>query len=101
MDLPEPPLLVISDRRQARRPLVAVAEAAFAAGCRWFSLREKDMPADERRDLLAELVALGHRFGAVVTAHDDLDAVIAVAPMACICRRAAIRVRRASGFPAV
>jgi thiamine-phosphate pyrophosphorylase len=77
MDLPEPPLLVISDRRQARQPLVAVAGAAFAAGCRWFSLREKDMPADERRDLLSRLVTLGHRFGAVVTAHEDLDAVIA------------------------
>jgi thiamine-phosphate pyrophosphorylase len=78
MDLPEPPLLVISDRAQACRPLLAVAEAAFAAGCRWLSLREKDMPADERRGLLALLVDLGHRFGAVITAHEDLDAVIAV-----------------------
>jgi thiamine-phosphate pyrophosphorylase len=76
MDLPDPPLLVISDRHQARRPLVAVAEAAFAGGCRWFSLREKDLPADERRALLAALIALGHRFGAVVGAHEDLDAVI-------------------------
>jgi thiamine-phosphate pyrophosphorylase len=78
MELPEPPLLVISDRRQARRPLLLVAEAAFAGGCRWFSLREKDLPADERRNLLAMLVELGHRFGAVVTAHEDLDAVRAV-----------------------
>ena len=75
--LPAPRLLVISDRSQARRPLGEVAEAAFQAGCRWFSLREKDLPADEHRALLSELVGLGHRFGATVTAHDDIDAVLA------------------------
>jgi thiamine-phosphate pyrophosphorylase len=76
MDLPDPPLLVISDRSQARRPLLAMAQAAFAGGCRWFSLREKDLPANERRRLLLALVDLGQRFGAVVTAHEDIDAVI-------------------------
>jgi thiamine-phosphate pyrophosphorylase len=75
--LPDPPLLVITDRRQARRPLEAVAEAAFAAGCRWFSLREKDLDAVSRTALLRRLVALGERFGATVTAHEDLEAVIA------------------------
>jgi thiamine-phosphate pyrophosphorylase len=75
--LPEPPLLVISDRSQATRPLVDIAAAAFVGGCRWFSLREKDLPAPERRALLAALVALGRGFAATVTAHDDLDAVIA------------------------
>jgi thiamine-phosphate pyrophosphorylase len=75
MKLPVPPLLVISDRSQARRPLVEVAEAAFAGGCRWFSLREKDLPAAERGALLAELVALGRRYGATIMAHDDIDAV--------------------------
>ncbi len=77
MNLPYPPLLVISDRSQARRPLVEIAEAAFRGGCRWFSLREKDLPAAERRDLLRALVALGHRFGATVTAHEDIEAVVA------------------------
>jgi thiamine-phosphate pyrophosphorylase len=75
MKLPVPPLLVISDRSQARRPLVEVAEAAFAGGCRWFSLREKDLPAAERHSLLAELVAIGRRYGATITAHEDIDAV--------------------------
>lgn len=77
MILPDPPLLVISDRAQARRPLIAVAEAAFLGGCRWFSLREKDLSAAERHALLAALVALGRRFGAVVTAHEDVEAVAA------------------------
>ena len=76
--LPEPPLLVISDRSQAKRPLIEIAAAAFEGGCRWFSLREKDLPAAERRVLLADLVELGRPFGAVVMAHDDLDAVEAV-----------------------
>jgi thiamine-phosphate pyrophosphorylase len=76
-DLPRPPLLVISDRSQARRPLGEVAEAAFAGGCRWFSLREKDLPAAERRALLARLVALGGKYGALVMAHEDVEAVAA------------------------
>jgi thiamine-phosphate pyrophosphorylase len=75
--LPVPPLLVISDRSQARVPLLDVAAAAFAGGCRWFSLREKDLPAADRHALLAALVALGRRYGATVMAHEDIDAVVA------------------------
>jgi thiamine-phosphate pyrophosphorylase len=77
MNLTHPALLVISDRSQATRPLIEIAEAAFRAGCRWFSLREKDLPPPERLDLLRALVALGHRFGATVTAHEDIEAVTA------------------------
>jgi thiamine-phosphate pyrophosphorylase len=77
MNLPHPPLLVISDRSQATRPLPEIAEAAFRGGCRWFSLREKDLPAAERLDLLRALVALGVRFGATIAAHEDIDAVTA------------------------
>jgi thiamine-phosphate pyrophosphorylase len=73
---PAPPLLVISDRRQARRPLEEIAEAIFAGGCRWFSLREKDLPAAERRTLLSALVALGRRWEATVTVHEDVDAAV-------------------------
>jgi len=74
--LPAPPLLVISDRRQARRPLEEVAEAIFAGGCRWLSLREKDLPAAERRALLGRLVALGRRWEATVTVHEDIEAAV-------------------------
>jgi thiamine-phosphate pyrophosphorylase len=77
MNFPVPPLLVISDRGQARRPLTQIAEAVFRGGGRWFSLREKDLPADERRALLAELVELGRTYGALVMAHDDVEAVVA------------------------
>ena len=75
MRLPKPPLLVVSDRHQARQPLEEIAQAVFAGGCRWFSLREKDLPPEERRALLAALVAAGRRFGALVTAHEDIEAV--------------------------
>lgn len=77
MRLPVPPLLVISDRRQALRPLEEIAEAAFAGGCRWFSLREKDLPSAERRALLGALMVLGRRNGATVTVHEDIDAAVA------------------------
>ncbi|MGO8918345.1 MAG: thiamine phosphate synthase [Stellaceae bacterium] len=69
--------MVITDRRQARRPLEAVAEAVFAGGGRWLSLREKDLDPAARAALLARLVALGRRYGAVVTVHEDVAAAIA------------------------
>jgi thiamine-phosphate pyrophosphorylase len=72
--LPVPPLLVISDRRQARRPLEEIAAAIFAGGCRWLSLREKDLPPAERRAWLSALVMLGRRWEATVTVHEDVDA---------------------------
>ena len=77
MSLPDPPLLVITDRRQARRPLEEVAVACFAGGCRWLSLREKDLPRDERCALLRRLVALGRASGALVGVHEDVEAALA------------------------
>ncbi|MBN9563141.1 MAG: thiamine phosphate synthase [Alphaproteobacteria bacterium] len=76
--LPDPPLLVITDRHQARRPLEEMAEAAFAGGCRWLSLREKDLDTGERRRLLRRLAEIGAAWGATVGVHDDLAAAEAV-----------------------
>jgi thiamine-phosphate pyrophosphorylase len=69
--------LLISDRRQAKQPLPAIGAAAFAGGCRWFSLREKDLAPGERREILGRLVEIGRRCGAVVTVHEDIEAAIA------------------------
>ena len=77
MRLPVPPLLVISDRRQAHRPLEELAAAVFAGGCRWFSLREKDLPPAARCVLLRTVVTLGRRWGATVSVHEDIDAAVA------------------------
>jgi thiamine-phosphate pyrophosphorylase len=78
VSLPLPSVLVITDRHQAKRPLEAVAADLFAGGCRWLSLREKDLPAAERLALLRRLVALARESGAIVTVHDDLDAASAL-----------------------
>ena len=79
LTLPHPPLLVISDRRQAPgRDLARVAEAAFAAGGRWFSVREKDLAPSERLALLARVVAVGRGHGACVMIHGDVSAARAV-----------------------
>jgi len=72
--LPFPPLLVITDRRQALGPLEEVAAACFAGGCRWLSLREKDLGLADRLKLLRRLVALGDASRATVIVHGDLDA---------------------------
>ena len=74
MKLPRPPLLVITDRRAARQPLLEIADACFAGGGRWLSLREKDLPHDERVALLRGLVTMGERYGARVMVHEDVAA---------------------------
>jgi thiamine monophosphate synthase len=51
-------IVVVTDRRLARRPLVEVVAAAVDGGARWVVLREKDLPRDERLALAAALRAL-------------------------------------------
>ena len=63
--LPEPPILVITDRRMASRPLADVIAAALAGGCRWVLLREPDMPS-------GDLVALGRDLAELCGRHDAL-----------------------------
>jgi thiamine-phosphate diphosphorylase len=50
--------VLLTDRRQARRPLVEVVEAAVDGGVRRVVLREKDMPRDERAALAEALRAV-------------------------------------------
>ena len=69
--IPDPPLLVVTDRRQARRPLAEIVGAALAAGCRFVSLREKDLPQDEQILLARSLLALTRRHGARLMLHGD------------------------------
>jgi thiamine-phosphate pyrophosphorylase len=69
--LPSPPLLLITDRHQARGDIYDIAEAAFSAGCRWLSLREKDLPQAQQVELLRELLDRAQQFQATVTLHGD------------------------------
>jgi thiamine-phosphate pyrophosphorylase len=69
--LSDPALLAITDRRLARVPLADIVEAAGAAGCRWFSVREKDLPAQEQVALAQSLLPIARRFGARLMLHAD------------------------------
>jgi thiamine-phosphate pyrophosphorylase len=71
MTLPEPPLLLVTDRRQARRPLTEVVRHALEAGCRWISVREKDLPEDEQISVLRMLMPMARRHGARLTLHGE------------------------------
>jgi len=71
MQLPYPPLLLVTDRGQARRPLAEIVAAALKAGCRWVSLREKDLPGDEQVPLLRALLPLARRNGACLSLHGE------------------------------
>jgi thiamine-phosphate pyrophosphorylase len=71
MKLPHPPLLLITDRKQARAPLKDILAAAFEAGCRWASVREKDLPPDGQVALARDLHALAREWGARLTLHGD------------------------------
>lgn len=74
MRLPEPPILLLTDRHQARLPLEEVARAACAGGCRWLLLRERDLPAEERIALGRKLLALAAACGATLLMSGDPEA---------------------------
>jgi thiamine-phosphate pyrophosphorylase len=76
--LPSPPLLVITDRRQAARPLDEVVAASLAGGARWISLREKDLAAPDRLALLCRLLELANSAGAALAVHDDVESAAAL-----------------------
>jgi thiamine-phosphate pyrophosphorylase len=71
VQLPAPPVLLITDRRQARRPLGEVVAAALRGGCRWISVREKNLPAPEQVALAEQIVRLAEPFAACVLLHGD------------------------------
>jgi thiamine-phosphate pyrophosphorylase len=64
-------LLLVTDRRQARKPLVEVVAGALAAGCCWVSVREKDLPDEDQIALVRLLLPVARRNGARVTLHGD------------------------------
>lgn len=74
--LPLPPVLVITDRKQATQPLLNIALALFAGGCRWISLREPDLTPSERVNMLYRMVNFGERANARVSVHADYDAAM-------------------------
>jgi thiamine-phosphate pyrophosphorylase len=71
LKLPDPPLLVVTDRHQARLPLADVVRAALAAGCRWISMREKDLSEEDQIALASTLLPIARRHGACLTVHGE------------------------------
>jgi len=71
LKIPDPPLLVVTDRSQARQPLPAIAVAALKAGCRWMSLREKDMAEVDLILLARRLLPLTRSAGARLLLHGE------------------------------
>jgi thiamine-phosphate pyrophosphorylase len=69
--VPDPPLLFVTDRKQSRAPLARVVEEALAAGCRWLSLRERDVSDNEQLALARCLRRIARDRGARVTIHGD------------------------------
>jgi thiamine-phosphate pyrophosphorylase len=76
--LPDPPVLLITDRRMAARPLPDVVEAALRGGCRWVLLREPDLARDDLIALGREILARCVRAGAMLSVSADLEASAAI-----------------------
>jgi thiamine-phosphate pyrophosphorylase len=66
------PLLVITDRHQARHSIVTIAEAVGQAGGRWLMLRDKDLEPAERRSLAARLAEVVGRHGMHLSVSRDV-----------------------------
>jgi thiamine-phosphate pyrophosphorylase len=69
--LPEPPLLLVTDRRQTQWPLAEIVAHAIAGGCRWVSVREKDLSEADQIALVRTLLPIASRHGACVSLHGE------------------------------
>jgi len=66
-------LLLVTDRHQAALPLEDTVGEAMAAGARWIWLRDRDLPAAERRALAQRLLALTRAHGARLCIGADVE----------------------------
>lgn len=99
--LPAPPVLLISDRRMAGRPLDEVVAAAIAGGCRWIMLREKDLSPAARMTLAQRLAVRAGAAGATLIVNDDLAAAAVGAGIHLPQGRLVATARRALGAEAL
>jgi thiamine-phosphate pyrophosphorylase len=73
------PLLVVTDRHQARAPLVETVGAICAAGGRWIWFRDRDLDLGERRRLAESLSGIVRSSGAFLTVGGDVELAASVA----------------------
>ena len=74
MNLPNPPLLLITDRTMIRTSLDEVVGRAFDGGCRWVMIREKDLKTQERLNLVETILKVAEPYKAKVLVNSDLQA---------------------------
>jgi thiamine-phosphate pyrophosphorylase len=67
------PLLVITDRHQARHSIETIAEAVGRGGGRWLLLRDKDLAREERRHLGFRLAKIAAENGLALSVGTDVD----------------------------
>jgi thiamine-phosphate pyrophosphorylase len=67
------PLLVITDRHQARHSIETIADAVGQGGGRWLLLRDKDLESAARRGLAARLADIARRRGMHLSVSRDVD----------------------------
>jgi thiamine-phosphate pyrophosphorylase len=72
------PLLVITDRHQARQPLETIATEIARGGGRWLLFRDKDLAAPERRDLAVRLARITAEHGVALSISADVELAAAV-----------------------
>src|SRR5580704_1153358 len=75
VSLPSPPLLLVTDRSQARLPLIDIVSEACAAGCRWISVREKDLSEDEQIAIFGSLRRAVQKWRVRATIHGSVRTV--------------------------
>jgi thiamine-phosphate pyrophosphorylase len=73
MNLLPSPLLIITDRHQARHSIEAIAEAIGQAGGRWLLLRDKDLETAERHGLAGRVSVIARRHGMHLSVSRDVD----------------------------
>ncbi|MCG8546674.1 MAG: thiamine phosphate synthase [Alphaproteobacteria bacterium] len=77
MTLPDPPVLVITDRRMAAVPLGGILKAVLDAGARWILVRELDLSGDALAAVVDEAGDLCARYDATLSVSADIDAAAA------------------------
>jgi thiamine-phosphate pyrophosphorylase len=97
------PLLVITDRHQAKHPIETIADEVGQGGGRWLLLRDKDLDPEMRRGLAARLAAIARRHDMVLSVSRDIDLAEEVAAAGIHLQSAAVvgEARRRLGADAV
>ena len=72
MKLPNPPMLLITDRTTVPVSLEETLERAFEGGCRWVMVREKEIEPGDRLKLVESVLKIAEPFDAKVLVNSDI-----------------------------